>query len=285
MQYNRDMLYISQMENGEKLYHYTSNEALINIISNKELWITKWDYLNDVNEFMTAMKVCEEVLCEEQIKSEIIEDIKNSVINNLFTDNLSFDYYILSFSCDNDSQLLWSNYSDNDGINLEIDFEKFCECLNYDMHWHGLVNYRLENQKECFRKAFYDELIGVDDFGKIDKLSQINDLKGRDYDMTISHISVICQLYSMFFKKNCFEGEREYRFVFSNTREKEVCFRNKNNIVTPFLKEKINSLDFITGITIGPTNKMDIAEKGIKQFLQHHNMSVDVTRSQIPLRY
>lgn len=43
MHYNKDMLRIAQMEEGEKIYHYTTIDALINIVSRKELWVTKWE--------------------------------------------------------------------------------------------------------------------------------------------------------------------------------------------------------------------------------------------------
>ena len=33
MHYVDDMLYIAQMEEGEKLFHYTTIDALINIVS------------------------------------------------------------------------------------------------------------------------------------------------------------------------------------------------------------------------------------------------------------
>lgn len=32
MHYNKDMLRIAQMEEGEKIYHYTTIDALINIV-------------------------------------------------------------------------------------------------------------------------------------------------------------------------------------------------------------------------------------------------------------
>ena len=154
MYYDRDMLYIAQMEKGEKIYHYTTIDALINIVSRNEFWITKWDYLNDIDEFRVALDACIEILEEEKIKPEIIRDVVDSVNKDLHTNSLLHDYFILSFSCDNDSQLLWSNYSNYDGVNLEIDFANFIEKLNRNMLWHGLVNYSFKSQKECLRKTF-----------------------------------------------------------------------------------------------------------------------------------
>lgn len=68
MHYDKDMLRIAQMDEGEKIYHYTTIDALINIVSEKELWVTKWDYLNDMDELTVAEDVCAVVLREENVK-------------------------------------------------------------------------------------------------------------------------------------------------------------------------------------------------------------------------
>lgn len=171
MHYENDMLYIEQMEKGEKLYHYTTIDVLINIVSKKVFWVTKWDYLNDIDEFRVALEACVNVLKEEKIKPEIIQTIVDSVNKELHKSSCLHDYFVLSFSCDKDSQLLWSNYSNYDGVNLEIDFAEFKESLNQKIMWHGLVNYDFKSQIECLRKTFYDEFINVEEFGAIRSLS------------------------------------------------------------------------------------------------------------------
>ena len=285
MHYEEDMLYIAQMEEGEKIYHYTTIDALINIVSRKELWVTKWDYLNDMDELKVALDVCAVVLEEEKIKSEVIKDVEKCINKSIRGNGLTDSYYICSFSCVEDSQLLWSNYSKYDGINLEIDFAKIRENLDHSIMWDGLVNYDFKSQKECLRKTFYDEFINIADFGNIKSLKEINKLQGREYEMLISHMSIICELYSMFFKRSCFKGENEYRFVFAIDKKQEISFRNKNSIVIPYIKKEIESIDFITRITIGPTNQIDIATKGIKELLHYYQRDVDVVKSEIPLRF
>ena len=79
MHYDKDMLRIAQMDEGEKIYHYTTIDALINIVSRKELWVTKWDYLNDIDELKVALDACVVVLKEENIKSEVIQDVEKSI--------------------------------------------------------------------------------------------------------------------------------------------------------------------------------------------------------------
>lgn len=285
MHYTRDMLYIEQLDDGEKLYHYTTTDALISIVKTNKWWITKWDYLNDVDEFKVALDVCEEVLKEEKIKIEIIQEVKESVKNLLHTNSFNQNYYILSFSCNKDSQLLWSNYSNYDGVNCEIDFYKFIEYFNHNLIWHGLVNYNLDDQKECLRKVFFDEFLDIEEFGKMISLSEINKLESGKYKILVSHMAVICILYSMFFKRKCFEGEKEYRLVFNNENKEGINFRNRNNLIIPYVEKNVDSIDFITQITIGPTNKMDIVEKGIAEFLYHHKRNINIIRSEIPLRF
>lgn len=283
MYYDNDMLYIAQMEKGKKIYHYTTIDALINIVSKNELWVTKWDYLNDIDEFKVALDACVEILKEENIKPEIIQDVVKKVNKDL--DSLSQDFFILSFSYDKDSQLLWSSYSNYDGINLEIDFAKLIENLNHNILWHGLVNYSFKSQIKCLRKTFNAEFIEVEDFGKIKSLSEINRLEGREYEMLISHMSIICELYSMFFKRECFAGEKEYRLVFGYEKNQKINFRSKNRTVIPYITKNTGNIDYITGITIGPTNQIDIATKGIRELLHYYQREVDINKSQIPLRF
>lgn len=282
MHNDKNLLNIVQIHEVEKLYHYTTSDALINIVTNKELWITKWDYLNDMDEFRVAEEVCEAILMEENVDSEVIEVIKNE-INDIIYKNSSL--FILSFSCDKDSQLLWSNYANLDGINFEIDFAKFEKKLNHLIKWHGLVNYNSESQKECMKKTFYDELINVEDFGKIKSLNDINMLTGKEYERLISHISVICMLHSMFFKRDYFKYENEYRFILDISEKDAISFRSRNGLIIPYVKKKIEDLDFITQIMVGPTNKIDIVTNGVKELLLHNYIKIEVTKSEIPLRF
>lgn len=101
-------------------------------------------------------------------------------------------------------------------------------------------------------------------------------------------------MYNMFFKKECFSGENEYRFVFScdhnienieDSKKEEQYFRVKDNILIPFVKKKLSSLDSVNSILIGPKNNSDIAEKGVKHFLRYHKIKAKVEKSEMPLRY
>lgn len=67
-----------------------------------------------------------------------------------------------------------------------------------------------------------------------------------------SQLEMLVYYYNMFFKKECFSGENEYRFVFmcahndkttEDYRKEEQYFRVKDNVLIPFVKK--NSLHWI----------------------------------------
>ena len=64
-----------------------------------------------MDELKVALDVCTVVLEEEEVKLEIIQDIEKCINKSIRGNGLTDAYYICSFSCSKDSQLLWSNYS------------------------------------------------------------------------------------------------------------------------------------------------------------------------------
>ena len=98
----------------------------------------------------------------------------------------------------------------------------------------------------------------------------------------------------MFFKKACFEGEHEYRFVFMcihsdecekmHSNEKQF-FRIKDGVFIPYTKQKITLLDCIDTILVGPKNNSDIAVKGLQYFFANKKVNINIAKSEMPLRY
>lgn len=140
---------------------------------------------------------------------------------------------------------------------------------------------------KCVADSLKKEIIGEEDFGSIKCLKEINDLSGAMYERVLTHLEIMWILYSMFFKRDCFKMEREYRFVFGPTGNKNdnYNFRTKNGAIIPYVKKKFKALNFIKSVTVGPANNMDISCKEIKEFLSYNGCNVEVKRSKIPLRY
>ena len=131
-------------------------------------------------------------------------------------------------------------------------------------------------------------------FEYLNSWSDLDDLTNENIEDLYLWIAVIINAYNVFFKLECFKGENEYRFVFmsihdggrvkENEREKQY-FRIKNEVLTPFIKKKIQRLNPLKSVMIGPKNKSDIAEKGLRYFFRNMKLEVNVYKSQMPIRY
>ncbi|MBL4932257.1 DUF2971 domain-containing protein [Clostridium paridis] len=114
------------------IYHYTSIEGLKGILDNSSLRFTNGKYLNDSTEFLHGINKIKE--CAENIKKKQNNIENKNEIDKLFDEKIklliekviikSKNTFILSTSLNNDSLMLWSNYSNYSGYSIGINFEK-----------------------------------------------------------------------------------------------------------------------------------------------------------------
>ena len=79
----------------------------------------------------------------------------------------------------------------------------------------------------------------------------------EDVKLFVDHISVICLLYNMFFKKECFAQEQEYRMVFLCVHKREhqvpensipVEYRIKDEVFIPFIRMKLGDISCLISV-------------------------------------
>lgn len=292
---------LTVLTNGEKLYHYTSAAGLKGIVDG-EFWVTESQFLNDINEFQMGTEVYSEVIkkhiVDEKLANRIIHEVSEEVdrLNQVpkIGDSIAYSgYYVISFSLEEDSLLLWSEYSECMGYCMKFDFQKLFDAFNHVIY-HGKVIYDWNKQIKCIedecKKSFFNA-----EFGKtISKWEDIQYLTEDQWSMFVRHSAVICLLYGMFFKKKCFEGEKEYRFIFDCIHEGGKCeedmrekqhFRIKDETFIPYVKQKIKDLDGLERVMVGPKNQSDIALKGLERYFRNRNLGVEVKMSKASLRY
>lgn len=296
---------LTKQEEGDILYHYTSAEGLQGILGG-EFWITESHFLNDITEFHIATDVFAEIIesnlndetTKERIKRAVSKSLELFTSDDIQDDkNIGYDgYYVISFCLDKDSILMWSEYSDFCGYCIEFDFNKLIHSFSNSIQiTHGKVVYEHEEQvsmmQEIIENDFFQSHSLFPYVNSWKDFSSINDHQLEHFSL---HIATVVHLYNMFFKKECFSGENEYRFVFSCNHNKEIredskkeeqYFRIKDNVLIPFVKKRLSSLDSFNSILIGPKNNSDIAEKGVKHFLRYHKIKAKVEKSEMPLRY
>lgn len=295
-------IYIPVLSPGDKIYHYTSVAGLKGIVG-KEFWVTEQHFLNDSTEFQIGTEVFVDVLKKHILNEKVLERFETRLreeMNEIYRmgrleEELAFSgEYVISFCLDEDSTLMWSEYSDFMGYCMKFDFQKLLDSFPDRHIFHGKVVYDHEEQLQCIERTFENEIFKYPEFAYASSWEDLNHLKDTEIEDLVQYSSVICDIYNMFFKKSCFAGEYEYRFVFScghdggKYRKEELVplhFRIKDEVLIPYVKKSVSDLDSLEAVLVGPKNKSDIAVKGLEYFFRNEKLDIEVRKSAMPLRY
>ena len=307
LKYKKDWLPIPKCRAGERIYHYTDLGALKGIVMNHSFWVTKSDFLNDKFEFYYAFKViqkvCAKVIPNSQNRKILTRMLKERMefFHGSMTDQILSGWYILSFSKAKDSLLLWTEFAQSQGYCLEFDYKCLTRGIPDGIHLDGSVIYDKKKQQELVENTLYRIVEKKNAHRKKLREKLLSEDKlviHKELHSFVEEFSVCCFVYSMFFKKDCFREEREYRFVFWAFHEqgaKELAqpiipihFRKKDQALIPYIEVNYKEEERnnpICSITAGPKNDSDLAVKGMQYFLRNEKIVIPVRESKIPLRY
>ncbi|QVK18433.1 DUF2971 domain-containing protein [Mycoplasmatota bacterium] len=304
------------------LSHYTSIGNSFNILEHKELWVTRYDFLNDKSEFKYIKNVLSELRDDFSLQ-ELFDDIeKRFIINSIdiiiriisyFHGELPYNklnedeknlienyknkyYFVLSFSKNQDSLPLWGNYTDFNGVNLLLDNKKLTDTFNnQNQEDYDLLYFINTNSKKELYSTFYSGEVLYDlkeikrillkDFRKALDLHKKKANFIRESVMTRILIEITL-LRRLLVKINYFSSEEEYRFVFALDEalyHQKVNFRCGKDSYIPYIKIPI-TLDNIEKIVVGPRNNSDLVVKGFEEYKTHNKLNFKVVNSEIPFR-
>ena len=304
-----DFIKIPQLNNNDRLFHYTS-AAGVKGITDGEFWITESHFLNDSTEFTIGTDICMEILEKhmrnprrllyakdllmEQMRKYYREEQEDTVSGS------AEGSYVISFCTSGDSLLMWSEYSDFMGYCMEFEYGKLKEtfqehCGNDSMLFDGKVIYDHDEQIKLLEDTIERLLLSDgEDYKTIHGWDDLDSAEEEDVKLFVDHISVICLLYNMFFKKECFAQEQEYRMVFLCVHKREhqvpensipVEYRIKDEVFIPFIRMKLGDISCLKSVCVGTKNTSDLAVKGLRHYFGSRNLEVRVKKSEIPLRY
>lgn len=285
---------------NNNVYHYTNIDSLEQIIKNQTLWISKSSYLNDKTELNYTFDLIYKIYGNGKKYKNITKKRINAIIDMI--KNSLEESYILSFSVNSDSLILWGNYSKFEGYNLDFNIKKLFhritdgkvyittnekdhngkfKKIKIDRNHNkkkisivsGKIIYKLEEQKKIIEHQLNCLDYLYENYYTSAKISK--DYKNKFYSIIIK----LCQTlatYVQLFKDPSFEQEEEYRILLTlNEKMNIIKFRKCSGIFIPYIE--IVFLDYdsfhekglpIEGIKIGPKNNMDIAINGLKSFLE-----------------
>ncbi|WP_342488939.1 DUF2971 domain-containing protein [Bacillus sp. FSL P4-0248] len=274
------------------LYHYTSVYGLEGIMQGKSVWVSHSDFLNDKTERLYSEKIFVDII-QKKFKTKVSEELKKfppliSLLDNIIEtfQRKIVPTFILSLSTNKDSNLLWSNYSKDDGYNIKFDpeFLKNTDAIKQDEGFKDAVIFK--------SKVIYDEqkhILALNELAD-NYVEHFFNTKQSDeeFGKNLSNMHIAFQVFAAFFKDSCFRQEEEWRVVlFARTEDISINHRIMNGAFIPYVKLSFDK-NLIRGVTIGPKNKMDISEKGLKSFLRTSTYdleSIEINKSKIPYRY
>jgi len=293
-------------EQTDIVYHYTSPDAFLSIISGNAIRFSDIRYMNDKSETIFFVKCLIEFVekkkkdypyfCEavnallkgndyDKIKRLAVDEVIYNSFPGLRVENQR--NFIFCTSNDADSLNMWNYYASNGsykGYNIGFNVKAFLKtfdvendhCADSFLVYYGNVIYQEKKQM-----AAIEELA-------------INIEKVITFDNSIQAISraaIVIRSYietrGPFFKDYSFRSENEYRFLISIAEKriphdkeeagkyagvynKNLCegFCIKNGLIVPFLQVSIPH-NAISRITISPITEYKIAKSSIKELLEH----------------
>lgn len=281
--------------NKTSIYHYTSIEGLKSILKNKTLWLSDISFMNDESEMKyTFDLVCNYLDSVKKYDGEFKDFIKkglNNVKNNK-NNEMRWSYYVISFSLNPDSLPIWIYYTKNQnsaGFNIEFDKDIITEVIkNYSMMHGCLSNKVLYNKKEQLSiiRTILNEYYKI--YLKSPESIAWNTPKKKSMVNAFSDLLLL----SLFFKSSFFKNEEEYRIVIPVIQIKEnlyidLDFRINNGMLIPYVEVDFGKeLKCVKGITISPTQKSPLVERGLRDFvIAQQYKDLKISKSKIPLRY
>ena len=285
---------------SDYIYHYTKPEKLLNIIANKTLRLSNVLFLNDKAEISYTYRLIVEFIKEnpglnEGLYNKLIEYFTNKYkhIVDGYNELYQQEYNTISFSTERDNLILWNNYSKEKtytGYNLGFDINDLM-CDIYKKQYNaicGCIIYDEKKQKSIIKAILkhwnkkYERTLAAPKYKKAARQHRLDDITFELID--------ILSLVSVFFKKNEFKDEKEYRIVIVNHTQygelpEPTKVIEKNGLFVPYVEYKFPKRA-LKSINIGPTMNESIFYTSTNRMLLNFGYDkVDVSWSKIPLRY
>ncbi len=286
--------YLGGKNRKTTFFHYTSPEALINIVKGSSLRLTNCLFLNDTDEYVSILSLLKDT---NKFSPEVAKFI-NSMRKDIPTDNIDYDFeylngrlrltkgtfFVLSGSIDSDSLPLWNYYTKGDGYSgysIAIDVNKLGqEFVNYKGRMlYGKVVYDEQEQTAIIER----ELQTL--FGRYNMSKQ----EDADIENIQDSFFEFIQAIRLFFKEKSFSHEKEFRivvFVPENEDRIKKDFFVRKGLICPCIYLKTDKLP-IKEIKMSPTIEKEVGNKGLRSLLtiNGYNEEVIISSSNIKVRF
>lgn len=257
-----------------KLYHYTSADAVINILEKGEFWLTHVKYFNDRKEYYDGVDLILELLDSraKELGNELLLALRNIFLNEQWRDK-PLTVGILSFSAQRDLLSQWRGYT-KPGLGIAL----------------GLSTTNLYSQeiKAHLRPCIYSLAEKTAIVNKIidEALRKYRDEK-KSIDEVTSELFWLLQESAITFKSKAFCEEDEWRmitFPFANN-DREWNFRSGASTIIPFVKLTIGLKSCLEEVLVGPSENQELTKNSLFYLMLKKDIwSNNIVASSVPYR-
>lgn len=267
------------LEPQKTLYHYTSLDALLQIMPSGLLWATEIHYLNDSSELKHAT-----ARFLEAVRRLDTDSTQNKDILTQLTDWLSMrlaDGYMLFVVCfteNGDLLSQWRGYTPHaKGASLGFSQSHLLECAKKQFFEFGKCIYDPKNQEEIAQLAIQAVIDAAQNLGPAPaSKSHPTQSYYPSFQAAESDLLRIAALM----KHDTFEAEREWRAispVISDYVKTEIEYRSGRTALVPYQKFDIKSFQEdsigIEHVILGPTPNINLSMDSLSRFMSRHDKS------------
>lgn len=284
------------------LYHYTSLQGLIGIITSRSIWASHCEFLNDSSEFSHALSFAKGYSGNIFMEDDYLVSF-GWAMRDALEHMIKHEVFVSSFSEKNDLLSQWRGYCPQGaGVSIGFDKEildKYCKeswfklekCI-YDIEEQQTLISEITN--ECLsqfpmpslERSDYNILSSEEQVEfEIKQHENCTGKEGRlETEEALNNLSKKINEYAPLIKHSSFHEESEWRLVARNPSS-DIKYRASKSHIVPFLILPIIQKypNIIKQICIGPNPNTYRCKRSIEQLLVNESLKgIEVNISEIP---
>jgi hypothetical protein len=269
----------------EHLFHYTSTEGLVGILTSRKFFASDMLASNDRSEFRHGVELTKSVL-RETAADPLSMALLDSFSRGDGLVGLGRDYFIhaICFCPGKDVLTQWRAYSSTGGFAIGVNFKQLRERAENLEFAIARIMYREELQRDIIRKTVVHAKGAFESLrANLDSASPPEFKRGLDAFLLEVGISLLKSIHH--FKNEAFQSEDEWRIfplVTIEEARKNLKFKSHGSAITPYVEVPFEP-ELISHICRSPglwSGAVDYAVQRLADTLSDH---VCVEVSKLPL--
>ena len=248
------------------LYHYTTQEGLLGIFEDQEIWASSSRYLNDTSEFKVGQEVARKVIAkklhieQDSRRTDFLKEMLEAV------EDAGINVCVCSFSEIDDSLSQWRAYS-NSGTGYSIGFDPnkirsaglaanyiLVPCIYEDAPQQAMMNMLVEDVLSELLNPSDSDRAEAEEFGE---------------RMRGGNMAYYLNRYALTIKHPHFKAEAEWRLISKPKSFRRLRFRAGKSTIVPYdaISLEINGAMPLNEILVGPSPHTQDAAAAIRGLL------------------